>query len=454
MVWHIWGSLLLASVCSFGSEPFARYRYTRMVDGSFAQQEMVAIDLDARIWQVIGTAELDLRIADQDGRVTPHLTRRAGTREKRMTRDLRASRIAELSDHEGNHLELVVALEKHAADANVIFFETPRKDFEKSVTVWGLHEGEAGGTLLVEKARIFDYSRFADVRETTVVLPEQSKAYHAFRIRVEDVVDETQLPLRWETRRYAGNEETVREEHTRILTQPFRMNAVRLYQQREIETGIVPRIAEQTFSSTTTWQESDPAATVVELDHNGAPLTALMLVCNDGNFSRRAIVEIPVRRDGREVWQQIGAGQLSRISFRDFQHEALQLPFPETRSLHYRLTLFDHDNPPLQELAVKGKGPIWQAVFLAEPAKRYTLYYGADGHPQPPRYDLAPLERLLQKDHVPMALRLEAETANPAFHKTGFLAGDTVMRILFAVAISVMLAVLALGLYRAARQIP
>ena len=445
---------MLASVCSFGSEPFARYRYARVVDGSFAQQELVAIELDARFWQVIGTTELDLRIADQDGRVTPHLTRRAGTREKRMIRDLRASRIEALSDDpEGNHLELVVALEKHAADANVIFFETPRKDFDKSVTVWGL-QGDADETMLVEKARIFDYSRFADVRETAVVLPEQSTAYRAFRIRVEDVVDETQLPLRWETHRYAGNEKTAREAHTRILTQPFRMNAVRMYKQREVETGIAPRITEQTFSATTTWQERDPAATVVEVEHDGAPLTALMLVCSDGNFSRRAIVEIPVRRDGREVWQQIAAGQLSRISFRDFQHEGMQLSFPETRSLRYRLTLFDHDNPPLQELTLKGKGPIWQAVFLAEPAKHYTLYYGAEGHPKPPRYDLAPLERLLQKDHAPMALRLEAETINPSFHKTGFLAGDTVMRILFAVAISVMLAVLALGLYRAARQIP
>lgn len=444
--------LPFVAVSCLGASPFTRYRYVRGVDGAFEQQELVATELDGRMWQAIGTTEIDVRIADQEGRAVPHLMRRAGIREKRMVRHRRVSRIDSLSDHEENWLELRLIMEKSTSGANVVSFETPLKDFEKAVSVWGVAE-DGSETLLAEQVRIFDYSRFADVRNTSVVMNEGSTQYREFRVRVEDVVDEARLPLRRETRRYEGDEETMREEHTRILTRAFRMDGVRLYEQRMEDAGRVPRIIELTFDAVTLRQISDPAATVLDIEHNGAPLTALELMCDDANFSRRAVVEVPVQRDGREVWREIAAGQVSRVSFRDFKHESLQIKFPEIRSRRYRLTLLDHDNPPLQNVSVKGKGPVWQAVFMAEPEKEYAVYYGAVGTPQPPRYDLTPLERLLGRDHEPLVVQLNTETDNPLFQKSGVFAGEGAMRVLFVFAIIVMLAVLGLGLYRASRQI-
>ncbi len=444
--------LPLVAVSCFGASPFTRYRYIRGVDGSFEQQELVATDLDGRMWKAIGITDIDVRIADQEGRGVPHLMRRAGAREKRMVRHRRVSRIDSLSDNEENWLELRLIMDKSTSGANVLSFETPLKDFEKTVSVWGVGE-DGSETLLAERVRIFDYSRFADVRNTSVTWQEDSTHYREFRIRVEDVVDEARLPLRRETRRFEGDEETMREDHKRILTRAFRMDAVHLYEQRLEDAGRVPSKIELTFDAVTLRQKSDPVATVLDIEHNGAPLTALVLMCDDSNFSRRAIVEIPVKRDGREVWREIAAGQVSRISFRDFTHASLRINFPEIRSRRYRLTLLDHDNPPLQNVSIKGKGPVWQAVFFAEPDREYTVYYGAVGTPQPPRYDLAPLERLLGYDHEPLAVQLNTETDNPLFQKAGVFSGESAMRALFAVAIIVMLAVLALGLYRASRQI-
>lgn len=450
--WRILFTLLLLTGHAIGGNPLARYRYTRTTQASFDQQELAAVELDERTWETIGTDEIDIRITDQEGRAVPHLTRRAGTRETRTVRHRRASRIETLSDREPNQLEVRVVLEDNVPGANVVFFDTPLKDFEKSVTVWGV-AGDGTEVLLAEQVRIFDYSRFADVRETAVILPEDSTQYRAFRVLIEDVVDEAQSPLRWETRVYEGDEETLREEHRRILTRPFRMNAVRMYKRQVEDAGSVPRIAMQTFTTSRIRQERDPAAKIIEVDHTGAPLTALVVMCADANFSRRAVVAIPVRRDGREVWREIASGQVSRISFRDFKHESLQLSFPETRSLRYRVTLFDHDNPPLQDVSLTGKGPVWQAVFLAEPARKYTLYYGPADTPSPPRYDLAPLERLLRRDHEPIVVPLQDRTDNPLFQKAGFLASENAMRILFGIAIIVMLAVLSAALYRASRHI-
>jgi hypothetical protein len=445
--------LLLAIGHTHGATPLARYRYTRAVDGSFSEQEFAAIELDQAIWGVIGTADIDVRIADHNQNAVPHLLRKAGTRETRMVRHRRNASIETLADRVDNQIELRVGLEKNAEGANVVDFDTPLKDFEKAVTVWGIQE-DTSEILLAERARIFDYSRFADVRNTAVNLPEDSTRYRAFRILIEDVVDEEQLPLRWETRRYEGDEETLREEHRRIRTRPFRMNAVRLYERRTEDARSVPRITTQDFPATTLRREQDPAKTILEVEHTGAPLTAILIACDDNNFSRRAIVQIPIRRDGRETWRDIAAGQISRISFRNVQHEPLQVGFSETRSQRFRIILEDHDNPPLQNVTVKGKGPILQAVFLAEPDTGYTLYYGVDGSPRPPRYDLAPLERLLRREHEPVLLPLKAEIENPDFAKAGFLAGENTMRILFGVAIVVMLVVLATGLYRASRHIP
>lgn len=100
-----------------------------------------------------------------------------------------------------------------------------------------------------------------------------------------------------------------------------------------------------------------------------------------------------------------------------------------------------------------GEGPVWQAVFLADPDKIYRVYYGATGQSKPPRYDLVPIERLLSQDHDPVALALGPEAENPHFRQAGFFASETRMRILFGLAIVVMVAVLAAGLYRASRQV-
>lgn len=444
--------ILLATSHCLAASPLARYRYARKIDGSFPEREMVAIELDATVWQKLGTGEVDIRIADQEGNPAPHLKRKAGTRETRTVRHPRRTRIEALSDQEENQLELRLALETDTHGANVVDFDTPLRDFAKAVTIWGLENDETEA-LLAERERIYDYSRFADIRETSIRLPEDSTQYRAFRILIEDVVAEETLPLRWETRRWEEDEETLREEHRRILSRPFRMNAVNLYERRAEDAGYVPRIARQTFDSVSHRRQRGPAGTVIEAKHTGAPLTSLKLAARDANFSRRVIVETPVRRDGREVWRKKSAGQVSRISFRDFQHEALKIPLPGTRSQRYRITLLDQDNPPLQEVLVSAEGPVWQAVFLAEPDKEYTLYYGADAASRPPRYDLSPLERLLRRDHHPVLLPLQAETSNPLFQKTGFLASENAMRILFALAIIVMLAVLGSALYRASRHI-
>lgn len=437
---------------ALGATPLTQYRYTRTIDGSFEQQELIAVTFDERLWTIIGTEDVNIRIANQEGQSVPHMIRKAGTRETRTIRHRRGSRIETLSDRDDNQLELRIVLGKDEQGANEVYFDTPLKDFEKTVTVWGVKEND-DETLLVEKARIFDYSRFADVRNTSIILPEDSTQYRVFRVLIEDGVDENALPLRWETRRYEGDEETQLEEHRRILTRPFRMNAVRMYERETEDTGSTPRIAAQAFSTMTLHRQRDPAATMVEVEHTGAPLTSIVMACADANFSRKAIVEIPVRRDGREAWRQITSGQVSRISFRDFQHESLTLRFPETRSQRYRLTLLDYDNPPLQDVHIKGKGPVLQAVFLAEPGLNYTLYYGADRTTRPPRYELAPLERLLRQDHEPIVLSLQMEVDNPLFRKAGFVGGEAAMRMLFALAIIVMLAALATGLYRASRQV-
>ncbi len=433
--------------------PLAHYRYIRSIDGSFAEQELVAVELDATIWHAIGTDDVDIRIADQAGNPTPHLKRKAGTRETRTIRQQRASRIETLSDQEENQLELHIVLEESVPGANVIDFDTPLKDFEKAVTVWG-RDNEKQETLLAERERIFDYSRFADVRNTAINLPEDSTQYRAFRILIEDIVDEEALPLRWETRRFEEEEETLREEHRRILARPFRMDAVNLYERRTQDAGYVPRISRQTFSNINTSQQRDPIATILEARHTGAPITSIKIDTTNTNFSRRVIIETPTRRDGREVWRERAAGQVSRIAFRNTSHASLHLSLPETRSQRYRVTLLDHDNPPLQDVTIHAKGPVFQAVFLADPGKAYTLYYGADAASHPPRYDLSPLERLLRQEHEPISLSLQRETDNPLFQKAGLFASENAMRILFALAIIVMLAVLGSALYRAARHIP
>lgn len=430
----------------------SRYPFVRDVETISAREEFVAVTLDRSIWDAANNeGGPDICIATEGETPVPHLFRKAGERRFRTVRDRRGSSISGLTEHADNRISFFIDLENNTEDANLIEFVTPLKDFERQITVYGIRPDGAEFPL-VENVLVYDYTRFADVRHVIVALP--SNTFRRFRVEVRDVTDEAQSPRREISRTFEQDAETQRTEHSVVTTRSFRMDAVRLWNEHEAETYTVERKIVLPLKSWQVREDIRQKQTVIDIETFNEPLSSLSLQLSARNFSRRVTVEIPVREGtATETWRSIASATLSRISFRDFRREDLTVSFPEQQARRLRIVIANNDNPPLEIAGVETMGPVWQALFIAEPGLRLRLY---DGAPQPRfiRQDTEPIERIIVGGDEPVTFLTGTPAENPLFRKpirswSGLLGS----RLFFIVAIAIMAAVLATALVRATKKL-
>jgi hypothetical protein len=193
---------------------------------------------------------------------------------------------------------------------------------------------------------------------------------------------------------------------------------------------------------------------VIEVEMRREPLTSFALVTATRNFNRHAAVSVEQPDGARTKWRTIGEGTISRIDFRKLSREQLRASFPETREAKYRITIDNRDSPPLEVTGVEAEGNAYELAFLAAPAEKYRLAYGAD-RAAAPRYDTAAIESLLKEGYAPSAVLLgppsesTAAAQRPPFEWSRLL-NDS--RLLIAV-IAVLVVVLGFALYRAGRTL-
>lgn len=427
----------------------SRYPFARTVETVAVREDLAAVTLDRFLWDA-ADGQPHVCIAADDGTPVPHLLRKAGERRRRTVRDRRESAIAGLTEHPDNRIELSVQLDANAGDANLVEFVTPLKDFERQVSIVGI-PSSGDEVTLAAGALIYDYTRFADVRHVTVALP--ANVFRRFRVEIRDVTDEMQSPGRQITRTYAQGEETSRTDQSTVTARPFRMDAVRLWNEHEADTHIVEREVVLPLKSCRVREDIRQQRTVLEIETFNEPFTGFILQTPARNFSRRVTVEVPVREGGAaETWRPIAEATLSRITFREFRREDLRITFPERQARRLRLVIVNHDNPPLEIGGVEAVGPVWQAVFIAEPGRRVRLYDGAVLD-RPVVQDTAPVERILAGGYEPVTVPSGAAAENPLYRKPGRTwSGLLGSRLFFMLAVAVMVAVLATALVRAARR--
>ena len=63
-------------------------------------------------------------------------------------------------------------------------------------------------------------------------------------------------------------------------------------------------------------------------------------------------------------------------------------------------------------------GPVWQAVFMADPALSYTVWYGCS-EAKAPVYDTDHLSRVLARHYDPVDFPLGAQVENPDYRRRG-----------------------------------
>ena len=200
-------------------------------------------------------------------------------------------------------------------------------------------------------------------------------------------------------------------------------------------------------------EDAKQKSTMIYVNTRKEPLTELAIETSSRNFSRAAAVEVPVMRDGKQLWSEIGRSQISMIDFGGYHSESLTIGFPEQRQSEYRIVIRNADSPPLEIKAVRTSGYVYQAVFLAVVDTKYRLGYGSP-EAEKPVYDAIAVLMPLREGHDPVEAKLGPEIAAADLPSPPWKWQDLLNDVRFlGPAIVVLIAVLALALVLAARRV-
>jgi hypothetical protein len=435
------------AVAASAADPETRLRFQKDVDRIEASgDEIVAAPLDDEVYAVARDGFPDLRIIDDRNVEVPFVIETISRpRRTSVAREPCPAKVDTLHVEEGEALEVVVALDEHAKSADGATIRTPLTDFERRVRVYGDRGGE--WTLLNDDGRIFDYTRFMNVRNPDVALA--ANGFRRYKFVVEQEQDERESPFRELVRDRGRGVET---EIATVLRRPFRIDRIELWRDVEHEGGE----EEATFSYPITGLHVETDArrkvTRVVVKTGWQPLNGLRLETSSRNFSRPARVVVPVDRKGRDAWVEVGRGTLALFAFRGFRREDLTIDFGERRADRYRLVIENADNPPIDVTGIEGKGTGRQVVFLGESGRTYRLFYGSDAL-EAPRYDAATVLDVIGRGRSRSVAKLGPQVRSAGYRQ----AGDRPRRldggVFLALAIVVMVAVLAWALIGADRRL-
>jgi hypothetical protein len=412
------------------------------------QEEIVAPLLDSAIYAAALDGFADLRILDKQGHEVPYLLEKVTETRAVSTRRSTPAKEVSLRELPEGGLEIQVSRDEQTPPAEGIRLVTPLTNYQQRVGVSGSDDGRQWQPLASD-ALVFDYSRYMDVSNRDITLPENR--YRRFQIIIRDVTADQESQLLELTRRLRGGQEAERVEKLTIQRRPFRIDRIEFWHQEHRKGDKKTAYPVTSFKAE---QNAEQRQTVIEVHARREPLTGFYVETTSRNFSRRASVQVPIVKGVRTDWRDIGTATLSRIDFRDLHREELMIAFPESRHEIYRIVIDNGDNPALSVTGVRGEGTTYRLLFLAAPDASYRLLYGSETA-KAPNYDTAALRESLGKGYQAVGARLGEQVARSGISEP---AGSAVRRLLnnplvLGTVIVVLVAILGWGLYRASRRI-
>ena len=407
--------------------------------------EVAGFNLDSDMFARLDDGFANLRLYDSTGQETPFWIKRK-TRPKYVTQDVTyPAEVVSVHELPGNRIEVILKRDSQQPKPSGIRLVSPVRNFEKEVSVSGSQDREAWKPLL-DQELIFDYSRFIDVRNDQVSFETQDYAF--YRVEIANITENKESPLVEIVRRTGGKSHPSETEATSFRREPFRIDRVFFVERRqvltedEVETRSVPIAA---------WKSPERAEagkTVMTFTTQRQPVVGLTFRVRSPNFTRAVtVVGSPGEREGD--WQPVASGRITWIQAGQVRQDTTTLVFPaERRCRHYRVTIQNEDNPPLDVQGIDQRENVYETLFLPRKGTQYRVDYGGAGVPAP-SYDVATVLSRIPR-FTPDAWTAGAETPNPAYKPTGKLRGG---KGLLVGAVVLMVAVLLLVIAMAARHV-
>ncbi len=386
--------LFCLALSATAAEQTLPQRFTRaVIHKEQADQALLAVTLDSTVYAASAVDFRDLRLTDQNGVETPYLLQKIAEQKAAVRRIPSAGKIVSLNRTGENGIELIVALDKAATNADGLSIVTAQRDYEYGLHVFGSADGKTWQPL-VDNGRIFDYSRYAQIGNNDIELPANN--YRQFKLVVAQA-SQTRSGLTELTRTLQNGSEQQRSESIELRNEPLHIDRIEFWQK------LTETLADeaQRFDYPVAFkisQNVELKASVIDIDSKRQPLIGFSVQSFSPNFNRRAEVQIDEIHGLETRTRTLGQGYLQALHFQGFNRDQNTIEFAETRREHYRILVYNEDNPPLHINTVAGIGHGYRLLFLAQAGHSYQLGYG-DDKAEPPRYDVAPIQELLRRGY-------------------------------------------------------
>ncbi|OGV72300.1 MAG: hypothetical protein A3K19_02595 [Lentisphaerae bacterium RIFOXYB12_FULL_65_16] len=453
--------MALAAWCAGAAEAeFRAWHFLKPVDTArVSREDLAAVKLDPEVYLHSRADLADIRLRQGDGPELPFVLEKQQRQRTRFTDEVIPTEVAGLKELEGNRIEITVRVTRQTLSAtaiplpvSAIRVETPLRDYEKQVAVFGSRDGVHWAPV-VQGQTIFDYSRYMDVRGNRVEMPDTDLPM--YRVVLDNVTDLQSSVFVELTRQVRGGEPVSDEARGVISRRDFRIDRLVFLGRRTSEGEVTDIEADYPVSGFKVQANAAKKWTEVAVTTAREPLCGFTLATTSRNFSRAVRVQALRPTDGVvETWADVGAGTIEVLAFRSVNRSELTVRFPETRAREYRLLIQDGDSPPLDLTGVTGLGNVYRVLFLASPGTACGLYFGND-RAQAPVYDAAQvLGRLQRQSGIdPVELAAGPMQENPGYGRITGLSGLLENRLTLGVAMALVLGVLAWAILRAVKRI-
>ena len=339
-------------------------------------ETLVELFPDAEVFANSSPGLIDLRIVADDGTEVPF--KLVVSRGERQRSSFGVS-LRDKGHVSGQHTTFIADLGEEGVLHNEIEIRTPSRNFRRSATVEASGDGEAWTK--IAEGQVYDFT----VKE---------------------------IPLTTRDTRVKYTDSTARYLRVRISEDgegPLEITGATVFFVKETP----PREANWPAAIRSTSRDTDRRTTLVELDLGvtGLPSHRLAVNVPGVNFYRKVNLEVSF---DQEEWRALTAGaSIYSYDTPKFVGSSLAITYPESTARHFRLVIFDEDNPPLDIQGVEVWGFQRRLVFAASPGKSHKLYYGNVGARQP-SYDIERVFPYLATEALPQAT-LGPHAANPEF---------------------------------------
>lgn len=425
------------------------YRFSRPVEWrGTGQEELLAVPLDSRIYAATHSDFADLRIVDQNGTEIPYLLEKTLETRSVTRRVTSKSELLSLKKKGSKAIEITLRLDKNAAAEGLTVF-TPLTNFEHRLQVFGSDDGK-NWSLLVKDAEIYDYSRYMRISNRDIPLPPNH--YRQFKVLVEEAVQTREADLLELTRKLRGEKEVERSEKVDLQRVPLHIESIGFWHYRTETLPAGAKTFVYPLAGFKITQDAAKQATLIDVNTLREPLTGFKLQTTSRNFSREAVVQIPVQYGMETRMQDIGIATLEALHFRDINREQTSISFPEQRRERYLIVIRNRDNPPLEITGISASGNGYNLLFLPQQDKTYSVHYGSDIAGQPD-YDTAPIRELLRRGYKSVSAPLGAETAAAAVPEAVDMAKLLNSKFFLGAVVTLMVAILAWSLVRVGKRV-